>query len=332
MAEQAVAVAAARSARPGPSPWLGFLARRLLSLVLVLLALVIASFLLVRIIPGDPALNVVGPGASAADVARVRAELGLDRPAPQQFVTYVGNLATGNLGSSYLTREPVAKLIGERIGASIQLAGVSLAVVLLLSIPLGLVTAAFTREGRHRKGEVSFTAATSVAGSIPEFLAATFLAFVFAVWLRLLPVAGSTGWESLLLPVAAIAIRPVAILSRLVRVETLNVLAQDYIRTARSKQLPERVIYLRHVLPNVLTATLTIGGLLFANLIGGAVVVENVFQRLGLGTALVSAILSRDYAVTQVGILVLGVVVVVVNAVVDLLLAVLDPRSLAAQS
>jgi len=143
-----------------------------------------------------------------------------------------------------------------------------------------------------------------------------------------LPVGGGEGWESLVLPTLAISLRPIAIIARIVRVETLNVLALDYMRTARSKRLPARVLYLRHALPNVLTAALTVGGLLFAGLIGGAVVVENVFARPGLGTALTNAVLARDYPLIQGIILFLGVMVVFVNAIVDLSLALVDPRSL----
>jgi peptide/nickel transport system permease protein len=170
-----------------------------------------------------------------------------------------------------------------------------------------------------------------VIGALPEYLAGTFLAFVFAVWLRLLPVAGDAGWSSLVLPALAIALRPSAVLARIVRVETLNVLAQDYMRTARSKRLPVRLIYLRHTLPNVTTAALSIGGLLFAGLIGGAVVVENVFARPGLGTALVSAVMNRDYPVIQGLILMIGVAVAFVNLMVDVLQGILDPRSLTRQ-
>jgi peptide/nickel transport system permease protein len=186
---------------------------------------------------------------------------------------------------------------------------------------------AFTREGRHKRGELTYTGVASVLGALPEFLAATFLAFVFAVWLRVLPVAGGDGLIGLILPVASVSLRPIAILSRIVRVETLNVLAMDYIRTARGKRLPWRLIYLRHTLPNVITAALTIGGVLFAGLVGGGVVVENVFARAGLGTALVTAVVQRDYPVIQGIVLVLGITVVLVNAIVDILVAIVDPRA-----
>lgn len=320
--------AAARGSGLRANPWVRFLFRRLLSLVVVLAVLATLAFAMVRLIPGDPAAIVGGIGATPAQTQAVRHQLGLDVPVHVQFAEYWVNLAHGDLGSSFITHQAVTEVISQRIGVSLQLAAVSLLLVLALSIPGGMLAAATTRDGRHRRLEVGFTAATSVVGSLPEYLVGTFLAFIFAVLLKLLPVAGSEGWQSIILPALAVSLRPAAILARLVRVETLNVLATDYMTTARSKRLPARLLYLRHALPNVVTAALTIGGILFAALIGGAVVVENVFARAGLGTALVQAVIQRDYPVIQGIILVLGVTVVTINAIVDLLLAIVDPRSL----
>lgn len=312
--------------------WIKFLLRRLTALACVLAGLLVATFLMVRLIPGDPALLVAGIGATDTQLTAIRQELGLTTPIGDQFVTYVTNVFHGNLGTSFQTREPVSALIGRRFGPSLQLAGLSLAAIFLIAIPGGILAAALTRDNRNRGAELAFTGVTSFLGAIPEFLFATFLVIVFAVYLRLLPVAGNVGWQSLVLPVAAIAVRPTMTLMRIVRVETLNVLAQDYIRTARSKRLPEALIYARHCLPNVLTAALAIGGLLFAGLIGGAIVVENVFARnSGLGTALTDAMLARDYPVVQGIVLLLGVIVVTVNIVIDIVIAMLDPRSLSSE-
>lgn len=312
--------------------WSGFLYRRAVGLIGVLVGLVVVTFLMVRLIPGDPALLVAGVGATEDQVQAIRVRLGLDRPMLEQFITYSTGVLHGDFGVSFANTQPVAELIGRRFGPSVQLAGLALLVILILAVPLGMVAGALTRDGKRRRAETVFTGVTSVLGAIPEFLFATFLAFIFAVWLRLLPVAGSQGWESLVLPVASISTRPVMTLMRIVRVETLNVLAQDYIRTARSKRLPARLIYARHCLPNVLTATLAIGGLLFAALVGGAVVVENVFARnVGLGTALVDAMLRRDYPTVQGIVLVLGVTVVTVNTLIDILLGIVDPRSLTSE-
>jgi peptide/nickel transport system permease protein len=190
-----------------------------------------------------------------------------------------------------------------------------------------MAAGSLTRDGRHRVGEFTFAGATSVVGSLPEFLMATLLVLVFAVRWRIFPVAGGSDLKGLILPVAAVSLRPVALLLRIVRVETLNVLATDYMRTARWKRLPYRRTMFRHALPHVLTAALSVGGLLFAGLVGGAVVVENVFARPGLGTALVNAVIARDYPVVQGITFVLGAVVVLVTVSVDVVTALIDPRS-----
>ncbi len=310
-------------------PLASFALRRLVSLVAVLVGLVVATFMMIRLIPGDPAVNVAGVGATGEQIESIRRTLLLDRPIIEQFQAYAANLAQGNLGRSFFTQQPVSLLLAQRIGASLQLAAAALVVVMLVSVPLGIFMGAFTRERRHPGVEVGFTAGASVLGSLPEFLAATFLAFIFAVWLQWLPVAGADSAQALVLPVLAVSIRPTAILTRIVRVETLNTLTSEFIRTARGKRVPARIIYARHALPNVVTAALTVGGLLFAGIVGGAVVVENVFARVGLGSALVQAVQSRDYPTVQGVVLVLGVTVVVVNAIVDLTLAAIDPRTAA---
>jgi peptide/nickel transport system permease protein len=316
----------------GASPWPAFLLRRLAGLVVVLVALAVVVFFMVRLIPGDPAIRILGFDASPARIADVHRQLGLDGSLGSQFVDYVGDLARGDLGHAFYTNQTVGELIAQRIGSSLELAGAALALVILLAVPIGLGAAALTRDGRHRRFELGFTGVTSVAGSVPDYLVATILAFLFAVEIHVFPVAGDSGLSSLVLPAIAVSLAPTTTLARIVRVETLNVLQQDYVRVARSKRLPARRILLRHVLPNVLTATLTVCGLVFAGLIGGAVIVENVFNRNGVGTALVGAVVNHDYAVVQGITLVLGVTVVVVNALVDVLLGILDPRSLVRRS
>jgi peptide/nickel transport system permease protein len=309
--------------------WFKFAVKRIVGLMFVMLFLIVAVFLSVRLIPGDPADVALGFEATQSEKQALRHELLLDRPLYQQFGIYLGRLARFDFGTSYRTRQPVSDVIKERIGNSAELAGCALAFTLLFGIPLGLVIGALTREGRHRHLDVGYQGVTQFLGTIPEFLKATLLAFFFAVLFRLLPVAGDEGWRSLVLPTASIALGATARLSRFVRVETLNVLAQDYIRTARSARLPTRIIFLRHTLPNVLTSALTISGLIFAGLIGGAVIVENVFARPGLGTAVTEAMQARDYPLIMGLTLMLGSIVVVVNGIVDVLLALIDKRSLA---
>jgi peptide/nickel transport system permease protein len=300
----------------------------LVGLVVVLFCLAIAVFLLVRLVPGDPAVRIAGASATPDEIAAIRHGLGLDDPLFHQFSHYMGDLFHGEFGDSYFFHGSVHKVITDRIGSSTQLAVASLAVVLVVSVAGGMVAGALTRDGRHRFGEFTFAGTTSVIGSLPEFLMATLLVLVFAVHWRIFPVASGGGLKGLILPVTAVSLRPAALLLRIVRVETLNVLATDYMRTARGKRLPFRRTIFRHALPHVLTAALTIGGLLFAGLVGGAVVVENVFARPGLGTALVNAVIARDYPVVQGITFVLGAVVVLVTVAVDVVAALIDPRSI----
>jgi peptide/nickel transport system permease protein len=312
--------------------WLRFAVKRILSLVVVFAFLVVGVFFMLQLIPGDPITLSVGTDSTPDVIARMKHEYGFDKPMLTQFWNYLQALSHGDLGKSFQTQQPVTQLIQQRSGPSLQLAGFALAIVLVLSIPLGLIAGAFTREGRHRKLEVGFVSVTGILGSLPELVVATIFVYVFAIKFRLFPAGGGGSFKQLILPAAAIALPATMTLSRIVRVETLNVLAQDYMRTARSKWLPGRRVYFVHVLPNVLTATLTVAGLLFAGLIGGAVIAESLFARPGLGQTLVDAILRKEYVVAQGIILVIATAVVVVNALVDVLLALLDPRSLARHS
>lgn len=308
-----------------------FLLLRVIGLAGTLFALLIAAFMLVHLIPGDPARRIAGLNASPQYVMEIHARLGLDRPLIEQFASYVNGVVHLDFGESFVTGEPVVQVLAQRLRYTGVLAASGLIIMITLGVPFGLLAAALAYGHRHPKGELISTAAAAVGGAIPEILAATVLAAVFGVWLRLLPVAGAQGWTSVILPALAISVRPAALLARVVRVETLNVLSQDYIRTARSKRLPARALYLRHVLPNVLTPVLTLSGVLFSSLLGGAIIVENVFAWPGLGVLLSSSVLVGDYPVIQGTVLVLGVAVVAVNTIVDSILRVVDPRSLLAR-
>jgi peptide/nickel transport system permease protein len=303
--------------------------RRLLALVVVVVVVVVAIFLMVQAVPGDPITQAFGTDLSAQQREQLRHQHHFDRPLFEQFTWYVGNLLHGDLGRGFVNNQAVTELIKQRVASSAELAGAAFLIVMVISLPLGLVAGAMTREGRHRKLELGFMGTSSILGSIPDYLSGTILAFFFAVQFRLLPVAGEGSVETLVLPAIAVSLAPTMILARIVRIETLNVLAQDYMRTARGERLPARLIYARHALPNVLTAALTVGGLIFAGIMGGAVIVENVFARQGLGTALVDAVIGKNYPVVQAITLLLAVTVVVVNMLVDILLAIVDPRSLA---
>ena len=304
-----------------------FAIRRAGRLLVSLWVVVTASFGMIHLIPGDPVRAALGPTASAQLVESRRQAWGLNAPLWRQYLDYLHGLFTGELGTSTLTGLPVAQVIGDRLPATVQLAIVAFAAAIVVSVPVGLAMAVATRNGRRRGAELAFTSTSAVLAALPEFLVAVGLVYVFAVSLGWAPVAGRSGPESYLLPVAALALGPAAVLARLVRVETLTVLQADYIRTARAKRLPSRLIYLRHALPNALTATITLGGLMLGGLVAGTVLVENVFAWPGLGSTIVSSILAKDYPVVQGIVLVYGIGVLLVNLVVDIALALLDPRS-----
>jgi peptide/nickel transport system permease protein len=292
----------------------------------VLAVLVVATFLMVQLAPGDAAQRIGGIDATPEQLDQIRRDFRLDQPMAARFVAYVGGLMQGDLGISYATREPVARIIADRMGNTLWLAVTSVAIMAFVAVPLGLIVGGLTWGDRNRGLDIGFVAGTSIAASLPGLLVATLLAYVFAVLLRWLPVAGATQWTSVILPACAIALRPMSELARMIRVETLNVLSQDYVRTARAKRMTPVRLYTVHILPNVLTAALTLTGLVFAHLIGGAVVIENIFAWPGLGTALVQAVMNRDFPVIQGIVLMLGLVIILVNATVDAALIAIDPR------
>ncbi|MFC3456298.1 ABC transporter permease [Amycolatopsis speibonae] len=308
-------------------PLLVFAARRLGRLTVALLVVVIASFVLIHLIPGDPVRAALGAQAPPEVIAARTAELGLDRPLPRQFLGYVGGLVRGDLGTSLVSREEVWTIVSTRLPNTLVLAGLAFAMVVLLAVPAGLGMAVHTRDDRHPGVEFGFTGLSATLGLVPNFVLATVLVAVFAVASRALPVAGMAGPGSYVLPVLSLALGPAALLARIVRVEGRKVLGEDYIRTARAKRLPARLIYLRHALPGMLTATLTVGGMLLPGMVAGTVLVENVFAWPGLGSQITGAVLVKDYPVAQAVVLLLGLLVLAVNVVVDLALAVLDPRS-----
>lgn len=301
--------------------------RRLVRFAVSMLVLLVASFGMLHLIPGDPVRAALGTTAPTELVEQRRAELGLDDPIVVQFGHYLQGVFTGDFGVSFVSRQPVVDIIGDRLVSTLQIAVLATALALLIAIPLGMALAVRTENGRNRGSELTFTSATGALVTIPDFLLAVAMVVVFAVSLDWLPPAGKDGPESFVLPVIALAAGPTAALARLIRVETLRELGKDYIRLARSKRLPARRLYLVHLLPNSLTATLTVAGLLLATLITGTVIIENVFAWPGLGARIVESIIDKDYPVAQAAILVYGSIVLVVTLLVDLALAVLDPRS-----
>jgi peptide/nickel transport system permease protein len=307
--------------------WVRFAVRRAGRLALSLWVLVTAAFVMIHVLPGDPVRAALGPTAPIALIEQRRAAMGLNDPLWLQYLHYLGHLLTGELGVSMTSGLPVSEVIGSRLGSTVEMAVLAFAVAVAVSVPLGTLMAVLARDGRRRGGDWFFTSASVVAATIPEFLMAVGLVFVFGVKLGWAPVAGRSGPGSYVLPVLALAIGPAFMLARIVRVELLTVLRTDYVRTARAKRLRSGAIYLRHALPNALTATLTMGGLLLGALVAGTVLVENIFAWPGLGGTIVQSILAKDYPTVQGVVLVYGIGVLLINLVVDVALAVLDPRS-----
>ncbi|WBQ07527.1 ABC transporter permease [Kribbella sp. CA-293567] len=308
-------------------PWVRFAARRFGRLVGSVLVLVSAAFLMIHLIPGDPVRAALGPAAAQSLVDAQRESLGLNDPLWLQYLHFLQHLFTGNLGTSITTGLPVSDVIQDRLPATLQLAVGAFLLAMLIALPVGLVLGVLTRAGRRPRTELTFTSSSIVLAAIPEFLLAVGLVYVFAVKLQWFPVAGRGTAASYVLPMISLAIGPAAVLARICRVELLAVLQTDYLRTARAKRLPAAAIYLRHALPNAVTATITLGGLLLGGMVAGTVLVENVFGWPGLGSTIVSSILAKDYPLVQGVVLVYGAGVLLVNLAVDVILALLDPRS-----
>ncbi|WP_224282819.1 ABC transporter permease [Streptomyces sp. LS1784] len=308
-------------------PWTVFLGRRTVRLILSLGVVLTASFAMIRLVPGDPVRAALGVDAAPSLVAARRHDLGLDTPFLSQYQHYLGGLLHGDLGTSLVTGAPVAELVRTRLPATLEIAGLAFLVTLAVALPAGLLAAVRTRDGRHPRTELAFTAVTAGLAGVPDFVLAAGLTALLAVGLQLLPVAGAAGVESFVLPVLALSLAPTAVLVRIVRVEVLKVLDEDYMRTARSKRLSPARRYLRHAVPNTATATLTVAGVLLPALIAGTVLVEKVFDWPGIGSAMAQSVVAQDYPVVQAMVLVLGTTVLLAGLLVDVVLAVLDPRS-----
>lgn len=298
------------------------LLRRLLLILPVAWAVVTLVFLLIHIVPGDPVLNYLGERATLEQVAEMRHRFGLDLPLWQQYGNYWRQLLTGDLGITFFDRRPVMDKILGRYPATIELALAALVVSILLSIPLG-VTAA-THQGKLTDNMASVVALLGI--SLPNFALGPLLILLFAVQLRWLPASGMGGLNHLVMPAVTLGAALAAILTRMVRSSVIEELGQDYVKTARAKGLAERVVIYQHVLKNGLIPVVTIVGLQFGVLLGGAIITERIFNWPGIGTLTIEAIYARDYPLVQGCILVIALTYVLVNTVTDFVYRVLDPR------
>lgn len=306
--------------------WLRFTGQRLIAALLATVALVIAVFFIIRLIPGDPARRIAGADATPELVAQLQEELGLTGPLWSQFTEFLRRILQWDFGDSLVTGQPVSDVIAERLPFTMELALSGLLVACILGALMGVGAAALTRDGKHPRFERIFVRLSGGLGAIPEISIATALVAVFAVSMGVAPVSGVQGLPSLILPSLAVGVRPAFNLARIIRVEMLEVLRQPYMRTASSKRLSGLRTYIVHALPNAMTPILTLFGLLFANLVGGIVVVETLFAWPGIGSALVKSVLDLDYPVIQGLVALVGLIVIVSNVVVDLLIGAFDKR------
>jgi peptide/nickel transport system permease protein len=307
-----------------------WLAGRLVSLAITLLVASLAIFVLVQVLPGDPAAYMMGLNASPDAVAALRSQYGLDVPAWRQYLEWIAALVRGDLGLSYTYRVPVADLVVERLQVSLPLALYALLLATLIAFPLGLWAAS----RRDTRTDTALMGAAQVGLAIPNFWLGLVLMLVFAVGLGWFAAGGFPGWDAgvlpalqaLTLPAIALAVPQACIVARVLREELGQALDEDYVRTARAKGLSEREALRRHALPNAMIPVLTLLGLQFSFLLAGAIIVETVFSLPGLGRLVFQATAQRDLIVVRSVVLLLVVAVVVVNFLVELTYAAVDPR------
>jgi peptide/nickel transport system permease protein len=310
-----------------------YLRGRVPAAILVLLGASLLVFSMLHFLPGDPVLIMMASGgggiagAQGTDISQeqyeaIRHQLGLDRPLYVQFGSFVWNALHGDLGRSFRSNQTVAELIGNVLPNTFRLALLSLGISCLVGVALGTLAAV-----RHNSWIDSATMAFALFGvAMPNFWFGLVLISVFALYLRWLPATGIGGWNAIILPALALGVRSAAVIARLTRASLLEVLSEGYLTTARAKGLPERIVILRHSLRNALIPVVTIAGLQFGDLLAGAVVIEVVFARPGIGNLAVKAIENKDFPVVQGTVLVVATAYVVTNLLTDVVYALLDPR------
>lgn len=299
-----------------------YISRRLLYLIPTVFGVVTLVFFFIHLIPGDPVEVMLGETAETADKEALRDNLGLNDPLPTQYGNFLGGLVRGNLGDSFFYRKPVREVLLERVGPTVELSLAAMLVALLIAIPIG-VMAAVKQYGAF--DNISMLAAL-VGVSMPNFWLGPLLIWLFSLHIEWFPVGGREGLSSLVLPAITLGTALAAILSRMTRASVLEILNEDFVRTARAKGLPERTVLFKHVLRNALIPVVTIAGLQLGALLSGAIITENVFAWPGLGTLFIDALQCRDYPVVQGCVLFFSLGYVVVNLLVDLVYAVVDPR------
>lgn len=299
-----------------------YIARRLASMIPIVLVVAVVIFMFLHLIPGDPARIVAGPEATAQDVENTRTVLGLDRPLHEQFGKFAFNMVQGDLGRSYRTREPVLDMISDRIGPTLELSFISMVWAIAAGMFAGVVAA--TRRGKWQDQLTMFGAVTGI--SMPSFWLGLMLIELFAVQLGWLPSGGNSTYQHYILPAITLGSGVAAVIARFTRSSLLETLGEDYVRTARAKGARERRVVWLHALRNALLPVVTMTGLQFGFLLGGSVVVEAVFSWPGMGSMLVDAVSTRDYPVIQAEMMLFALQFMVINLLVDVLYAEINPQ------
>ncbi|MDI6771263.1 MAG: ABC transporter permease [bacterium] len=299
-----------------------YIVKRLLLSIPVIFGVAFMVFAMVRIVPGDPARIIAGEAATQEIVEGIRKDMGLDRPLLRQFATFIGNVMRGDFGRSVRSKAPVAGEVAARLPNTIRLATAGLFVAVVVGVSAGIISAI-----RPYSWMDTVVMLVALAGlSMPVFWSGLMLILIFAVWLGWLPAVGTGGMAHLVLPAVTLGMSTAAIIARMSRSSMLEVLRSDYIRTARAKGLAEAAVVNRHAFRNALIPVITVVGLQMGTLLSGAVLTETVFAWPGIGRLLVEGILARDYPIVQASVLVVAMAFVMVNLMVDVLYAVVDPR------
>ncbi len=296
--------------------------KRFLGIIPVVFGVVSLTFLLIHAVPGDPVDVMLGESASNADRMELRAGLGLDKPIYAQFGIYLSKLVQGDFGISIHSRKPIVDMLLERLPATFKLAAFALLFAIFIGLPLGIIAAINAKKWPDTIANLL----SLTISAMPHFWMGPMLMMVFALWLGILPVSGMENATSIILPALTLGFGLAAILTRMTRASMLEVLHEDYIRTAYAKGLPQRTVILRHALRAALMPVITVLGLQLGSLLAGAVITETVFSWNGIGRLLVESIEKRDYLVTQACVLVVALVYVIVNFVTDVIYTQIDPR------
>jgi peptide/nickel transport system permease protein len=296
--------------------------KRFLGIIPVVFGVVSLTFLLIHAVPGDPVEVMLGESASNADRMELRAGLGLDKPIYAQFGIYLSKLVQGDFGISIHSRKPIVDMLLERLPATFKLAAFALLFAIFIGLPLGIIAAINAKKWPDTIANLL----SLTISAMPHFWMGPMLMMVFALWLGILPVSGMENATSIILPALTLGFGLAAILTRMTRASMLEVLHEDYIRTAYAKGLPQRTVILRHALRAALMPVITVLGLQLGSLLAGAVITETVFSWNGIGRLLVESIEKRDYLVTQACVLVVALVYVIVNFVTDVIYTQIDPR------